>query len=78
MCYLYILEISFFVSCFLVNILFHSDGCPFVFFMVSFAEQKLLSLIMFALFFYFYYSKRWLKTDLAVIYVKECFPYVFL
>ena len=28
--------------------------------------------------FYFCYSRRWIKKDLAVIYVKECSSYVFL
>ena len=28
--------------------------------------------------FYFHYSRRWIKKDLAVIYVKECSSYVFL
>ena len=28
--------------------------------------------------FYFHYSRRWVKKDLAVVYVKECFSYVFL
>ena len=27
--------------------------------------------------FYFYYSRRWIKKDLAVIYVEECSSYVF-
>ena len=27
---------------------------------------------------YFHYSSRWIKKDLAVIYVKECSSYVFL
>ena len=42
-------------------IFFHSEGCLFILFMVSFAVQKLLSLIRLQLFiFYFYYSRRWI------------------
>ena len=55
----------------------HSEGCLFNLFIVSFAVQKLLSLIRFHLFyfcFYFQYSKRWVIEDLAVIYVMECLP----
>ena len=58
----------------------HSVGCLF-FFIVSFAVQKLLNLIMshwFIFAFYFRYSRRWIKQDIAVIYVKKvfylCFP----
>ena len=41
--------------------------------MVSFAVQKLLSLVRSHLFFfYFHYSRKWVKNDLAVIKVKEC------
>ena len=43
--------------------------------MVSFAVKKLLSLArshLFSFSFYSYYSRRWMKKDLAVIYVKEC------
>ena len=50
-------------------------------FIVSFVVQKLLSLIMSHLFifcFYFHYSGRWVIEDLAMIYVRECFAYVFL
>ena len=64
------------------NIFSHSLGCLFVLFMVSFAVQKLLSLIRSHLAFlsvcsYFHYSRRRLEEDIAVIYVKECFSYVF-
>ena len=51
----------------------HSVGCLFVLLMVSFAVQKLLSLVRSHLFFfYFHYSRKWVKNDLAVIKVKEC------
>ena len=54
----------------------HSEGCLLIFFfIVSFAVQKLLSLIRSHLFFfvcfYFHYSRRWVKEDLALIYVIE-------
>ena len=58
------------------NIFSHSVGYLFVFFMVSFAVQKLLSLIR-SLFF-FHYSRRWVIKDLVVIFVRECSAYVFL
>ena len=42
--------------------------------MVSFTVQKLLSFIRSHLFifFYFHFSRRWVKKDLAVIYVVKC------
>ena len=49
--------------------------------MVSFAVQKLLSLIrsqLFVFVFMFYYPRKWIREDLATIYVKECSVYVFL
>ena len=64
-----------------VNIFSHSVGCLFVLFMVSFAVQKLLSLIRFHLFiylcFYFRYSRSQIQNDIAAIYVRVfclCFP----
>ena len=59
----------------------HSEGCLFTLFIVSFAAQKLLSLIMSYLFyfcFHSHYSRRSVKKDFAVIYVKECSAYVFI
>ena len=59
----------------------HSEGCLFTLFIVSFVVQKLLSSIRSHLFyfcFYFHYSGRWVIEDPAVIYVGECFAYVFL
>ena len=58
----------------------HCEGCLFTLFMVSFAVQKLLSLIrphLFIFFIDFHYCRRWVIEDLAVIYVKEYFVYVF-
>ena len=75
MCCLYILEIN---SLWLFS---HYEGCLFNLFMASFAVQKGWSLIRshFAYFcFYFNYFRRWVKKDLAAVYVKECFASVFL
>ena len=80
---LYILEINTLSVASLANIFSHSEGCLFVLFMVSFAVQKLLSFIRFHLFIFVFISislgRRWVKKDLAVIYVRVfclCF-YVF-
>ena len=76
---LYILEINSLSVASFANIFSHSEGCLFILFMVSFAVQKLLSFIRsHFIFFYFHYSRRWVKKDLAVIYVVECSSYVFL
>ena len=45
MSYLYILEINPLLVASFANIFSHSEGCLFILFMVSFAVQKLLSLI---------------------------------
>ena len=47
---LYILEINPLSVASFANIFYHSEGCLFVLFMVSFAVQKLLSFIRFHLF----------------------------
>ena len=57
------------------NIFSHSDGCLFILLMFSFAVQKILSFIRYHFFnfcFYFHFPRRWVKKDLAVIYVIEC------
>ena len=58
----------------------HSEGCLFTLLIVSFAVQKLLSLIRSHLltFFNFHYSRRWVIEDLALVYDIECSAYVFL
>ena len=72
------------VSCLVAlfaNIFSHSISCLFVWFMVSFAVQKFLSLIKshFIYFcFNFCYSRKCTQKDVAVIYIKECSAYVFL
>ena len=58
-----------------------SEGCLFTLLIVSFAVQKLLSLVRYHFFyfcFYFHYSRRWVIEDLALIYVIEGSAYVFL
>ena len=64
----------------LANVFSHSVGCLFILFMVSFGVKKLLSLcpMCLLLFFYFHYSGRQIKKDIAAIYVRECSAYVFL
>ena len=53
---LYVLEINPLSVALLVNIFSHSEGCPFVLFMVSFAVQKLLSFIRSHLFIFVFIS----------------------
>ena len=81
MSYLYVLEIkALFVTLF-ANIYSQSVGCLFVLFMVSFAVQKLVSLIRSHLSIFAFISialGEWVKKVLAVIYVKECTSCVFL
>ena len=76
---LYIFEINPLSVVSFAIIFSHSEGCLFTLLIVSFAVQKLLSLIPLVYFcFYFCYSKRWVTEDLALIYVIECSAYVFL
>ena len=78
---LYILEINSLSVALFAIIFSHSEGCLFTLLIVSFVVQKLLSLIMSHLFifcFYFQYSGRWVIEDPAVVYVRECFAFVFL
>ena len=77
---MYIFEInSLSVASFAV-IFSHSEGCLFTLLIVSFVVQKLLSLIRSHLFIciYFHYSGMGVIENPAVIYVRECFAYVFL
>ena len=53
---LYILEINSLSLASFANIYSHSEGCLFILFMVSFAVQKLLSLIRSHLFIYVFIS----------------------
>ena len=75
---LYILEINPLSVVSFVIIFSHSEGCLFTLLIVSFAVQKLLSLIRSHFCFYFHYSRRWVIEDLALIYVIERSAYVFL
>ena len=56
MSYLYILEINALSVALFANIFSHSEGCVFILFMVSFAVQKLLSLIRSHLFIFVFIS----------------------
>ena len=78
---LYILEINSLSVVSFAIIFSHYETCHFNLLIVSFAVQKLLSLIRqhsFTFVLYFHYSKRWAIEDLALIYVIECSAYVFL
>ena len=79
---LYILEINPLSVVSFAIIFSHSEGCLFTLLIVSFAVQKLLSLIsqvpLVSFCFYFCYSRRRIIEDLALIYVIECSAYVFL
>ena len=69
---LYILEINSWSVVSFAIIFSHSKGCLFTLLIVSFAMQKLLSLIRSHFFYfclYFCYSRRWVIEDL-VIYVS--------
>ena len=78
---LYILEINP-LSVVLFAIIFsHSEDCLFILLIVSFAVQKLLSLIrshLFTLVFISITLGGGVIEDLALIYVIECSAYVFL
>ena len=61
------------------NIFSHSEGCLLVLLMVSFAMQKLLSIIRSVCFIsVFIFFRRWVKKDFDSIYVKKCSYCVFL
>ena len=74
-----ILEInSLSVTLFAINFSLY-DGNIFILFIVSFVVQELfkftyISFISFC--FYFHYFRRWVKENLAAVYVKECTAYV--
>ena len=77
---LYILEINHLSVVSFAIIFSYSEGCLFTLLIVSFAVQKLLSLIrshLFTFFFNCHYSRRWVIEDLALTYV-ECSDNVFL
>ena len=75
---LYILEMNPLSVVSFTIIFSHSEGCLSSLLIVSFAVQKLLSLIRSHLFTFVFISRRWVIEDRALIYVIECSPYVFL
>ena len=77
---LYILEINPLSVVSFAIIFSHSEGYLFTLLIVSFAVQKLLSLIRSHLFTFVFtcYTRRWVIEDLALIYIIECSAYVFL
>ena len=78
---LFILEINSLSVVSFAIIFSHSESCHVNLLIVSFAVQKLLSLIRWHLFTFvlnFHYSKRWVIEDLTLIYVIECSASVFL
>ena len=62
------------------NIFSHSEGCLLVLFMVSFAMQKLLSLIKSHLFIFVFISINLGGGSKKILlgFMSECFSYVFL
>ena len=55
-------------------------GCLFILLTVFFAGQKAFEfkkVLFFFVCFYFHYSWRWIKKDVAVIYVSECRTHTF-
>ena len=71
MSYLYILEINPLSIDLFANIFSHSEGCLFVLFMVSFAMQKLISLIRSHLFIFAFISLPW-ETNLTKYWYDLC------
>ena len=75
MSFLYILEINPLSIVSFANIFSHYEGCLFILFMVSFAVQKLLSLIRSRFFvFCFHYSRRLVNKILLWFMQKSVFP----
>ena len=76
---LYILELNPLSLVSFAIIFSNSEGCLFTLFIISFAVQKLLSFIRSLLFFLFLFPFLWEvgHKGFCVIYVKECFAYVF-
>ena len=76
----YILEINHLLVALFANIFSHSVGCLFILFMVSFAMQKLLSLIRSHLFVFvlIFITLGGGSKKVATIHVRECSAYGFL
>ena len=78
---LYILAIRPLLVVVFAKLFYHFVVCLFFFKMVSFAVQKLLSLIMshwFIFVFICHCSRRQIKQDAAAYFMSECSAYVFL
>ena len=76
----YILDINSLLVISFANIFCHLVGCLFDLSMVSFAMQKLLSLVRSHLFIFTFISFALgdrFKKNIAMIYVKECAAWVF-
>ena len=59
-------------------IFFHPEGCPFIL-LISCAKAFKFNQVPLVYFcFYFHYSRKRIIEDLALIYVSECYAYVFL
>ena len=75
---LYILEIDLLLIPSLAKIFSHSESSLFIMFMVSFTLQKLLIISHLFIFFYFHYSKGWVKKrsccNLCQIFLCQHFP----
>ena len=79
--YLYILKINPLSIVSFAMIFSHSEDGLFTLLTVSFAVQKILSLIrshLLTFVFYFHYSRRWVIEDLALTHVIKCSAHVFL
>ena len=77
---LYMLDIHHLSVISFANIFLHSVGCLFILLMISFAVQKLLSLISSQLFIFAFISFALGDNPpkkITTIYVKECSAYVF-
>ena len=81
MSYLYVLKINHMSAVLFAGIFLHSEGGFFFcliygfLFCVKAFKFNLFPLVYFCV--CFHYSRRWVRKDLAVIYVKEC-SYIFL
>ena len=78
---LYIFEINSLSVASLAIIFSHSEGCLFtlLFTFLRCVKTFKFNEVPFVYFcFYFHYSERWVIEDPAVIYIRECFAYVFL
>ena len=70
------LEIKFLLVTSFANIFSQSAGCLCVLFMVSFAVQKFVSLIIFHLFIFAFVSSAFRDGPKKTFYVRECFAYI--